>query len=155
MKLFCDMFIPYMPDKDMNDDGDLIPSKQREAARTAMIELAQFQEDGNLIHLYNAVFQACIFAEVDLVDTILKLAANSEVKIPEVSIVEAVDICARMLFSAVKPDNPFDINQFTGILLTAAHFGIASIHEADAATGQQVAPDPQISIEEALNNEEM
>ena len=36
MKLFCDMFIPYMPDKEMNDRGELVPSKKREAARNAM-----------------------------------------------------------------------------------------------------------------------
>lgn len=153
MKLFYDMLIPYMPDKDVNDAGELVSSKQREAARNSMIELSEFQNDGNLIHLYNAVFQACIFAGVDIIDTILNLSADIE--IPEVSIYEAVDLCAKALFRSVNPENPFDINQFAGILLTAAHFGIVSIKTATNTAEPQPEVDHQISIEEALNNEKV
>jgi len=130
MKLFCDMFIPYMPDKDVNDKGELVPSKQREAARNAMIELDNFQKSGSILCLYNAVFQACTYAEVDLIDKILTIPES--VEIPEISIEEAVDMCARMLFQSVKPDNKFDIDQFVGTLLTAAHFGLETIRAAQA-----------------------
>ena len=60
MKLYYDMLIPYMPDKDVDEEGKLVPSKQKEAGRTAMIELSNFQQTGNLINLYNAVLNTWV-----------------------------------------------------------------------------------------------
>ncbi len=135
MKLYYDMLIPYMPDKDVDEEGKLVPSKQREAGRTAMIELSSFQQTGNLINLYNAVLNACIYAGVDLIDEILGL--SEDIEIPDVSINEAVDMCAKMLFKSINPDNEFEIDKFVAILLTAAHFGIESINAEHAAKAKE------------------
>ena len=139
MKLYYDMFIPYMPDKDVDEEGKLVPSKTREAGRNAMIELSNFQRTGNLISLYNAVLNACIYAEVDLIDEILGLPEDLE--IPDISITEAVDMCAKMLFKSINPENKFDINKFVAILLTAAHFGVESINAEQAAKDKEAEKD--------------
>lgn len=148
MKLFYDMLIPYMPDKDLDENGQLVPSKIREAGRNAMSELSEFQQTGAIICLYNAVFQACIYSETDLIDEILNLPKDLE--IPEVSIEEAVDICARMLFESVNPNNKFDIDKFAGILLTSAHFAIEAIkaNEAKKRAESDIKQEPEIQESE-------
>lgn len=143
MKLYYDMLVPFMPDKDVDDEGKLIPSKSREAGRNAMIELSNFQRTGNLINLYNAALSGCIYAEVDLVDEILGLPEDLE--IPDVSINEAIDMCAKMLFKSINPDNRFDIDKFVALLLTSAHFGIESI-QAEQAKQEQSEQVPEAPI---------
>lgn len=167
MKLFYDMLVPFMPDKDVDDDGKLIPSKSREAGRNAMIELSYFQRTGNLINLYNATLNGCIYAEVDLVDEILGLPEDLE--IPNISINEAVDMCAKMLFKSINPDNHFDIDKFVALLLTSAHFGMESIQaeqmkqkQVEQASEQPIPDDEpiveseqsgQISLDEVIKDE--
>ena len=107
----------------------MVPSKQKEAGRTAMIELSNFQQSGNLINLYNAVLNACIYAGVDLIDEILGL--SEDIEIPDVSINAAVDMCAKMLFKSINPDNEFDIDKFVAILLTyRVHLSLLRDREA-------------------------
>ena len=143
MKLFYDTLIPFMPDKDMNEKGELVPNKKREAARNAMIELANFQKSGTPISLYNSILFACAYAEKDLVDEILNIPETLEV--PEVSIGKAVDICARMLFESIKPDATFDLDKFVGILLSTGHCLVEALNEEQAkssADSEETKPIP-------------
>ena len=156
MKLFYDMLVPFMPDSELDNENQLVPSKTKVAARQAMIELSNFQTTGNIICLYNAVFQACLYAKVDLVDKLLNLP--EDVDIPEVSINDAVDICARLLFKSVNPDNAFELDRFICILLTVAHFAIESVNKEQAAKADAEASaneDKQISIEEVADHEKV
>lgn len=156
MKLFYDMLVPFMPDSEMDAEGKLVPSESKIAGRQAMIELSNFQTSGNIICLYNAVFQACLYAKVDLVDKITNLPET--VEIPEVSINEAVDICAKMLFQSVKPENTFDIDKFICILLTSAHFAIEAINKENSEKSEVdkkddiPVEDKQITIDEVVND---
>lgn len=152
MKLYYDMFIPYMPDKDVDADGKLVPSKTREAGRNAMIELSNFQRTGNLVSLYNAVLNACIYAEVDLIDEILGLPEDLE--IPDISITEAVDMCAKMLFKSINPKNEFDVDKFVALLLTSAHFGVESINAEQAAKAKEEEAEPATVTDSAKPDEE-
>lgn len=136
MKIYYDMFIPFMPDSDVDGEGNLVPSKRKMAGRKAMIELANFQGDGNISHLYNSVLEACLYQEVDVINTICNIP--EEVEIPNVSIQVAVDMCAKMLIRSVNPNNGFDINQFAGILLTAAHFALEAVRSEKEAKASEV-----------------
>lgn len=153
MKLFYDMLVPYMPDKDINDKGELEVSPSREAGRNAMIDLDNFQRTGVIMHLYNAVLHACIYAEVDLITEILELPEDLE--IPEVSINDAVDICAKELFKSANPDNKFDVDKFVGILLTSAHFALDAIrnNREVQAPANDSSDDGQISLDEVIKDE--
>ena len=160
MKIFYDMFIPYMPDQDINDRGELVASKSRESARDAMIDLANFQKTGAIMHLYHAVLHACMYAEVDLVTEILGLPDNLE--IPNISINEAVDICAKDLFRSVNPNYKFDIDKFVSLLLTSAHFALEAIGEEQQVQPAEVAETPaadspdlggQISLDEVMGKD--
>lgn len=156
MKLYYDMFIPYMPDQEMDSEGKLTASKQKEAGRNAMIELSNFQRTGMVMSLYNAVFNVCIYKDVDLVDTILGLPEDLE--IPNVSINDAVDMCAKMLFKSVNPKNEFDLNLFVGILLTTAHSAIESIQAEQEKAAAESAKEPedksQISLAEVMDKQD-
>lgn len=136
MKLFYDMFVPFMPDSDMNEEGKIVPSDSKMSGRKAMIELSNFQIDGNISHLYNAVLHACMYQKVDLVNTLVNIP--EDVEIPNVSIQEAIDICAKMLFKSVNPNNGFDLNKFIGILLTSAHFALEAINSEKEPKASEV-----------------
>ena len=156
MKLFYDMLVPFMPDSELDNENQLVPSKTKVAARQAMIELSNFQNTGNVVCLYNAVFQACLYKETDIVEKLLNLP--EDIVIPEISIPDAVDMCAKMLFRSVDPKNAFDLDKFICILLTAAHFAIESINKEQAANADAEASaneDKQISIEEVVGNAEV
>lgn len=147
MKFYCDMFIPFMPDSEVNEEGKLVPSETKQAGRKAMIELDAFQNDGNIAHLYNSVVQACLYAKVDVVDTLVNLP--EDIEIPNVSIQEAVNICAKLLFKSVNPNNGFELDKFICILLTASHFAIRAINaEKEAKASEVTTSSEEIESEE-------
>ena len=121
MKLYYDTLIAFMPDSVRTEDGRLIQDPQKLAGRKALIELAKYQNEGNIMSLYQSVLEACIYAGVDLVDTILQLSAYSDKveyhDMPQI----LIDHCAKMLFQSIKPDYDFNIELFLSNILTAAH----------------------------------
>lgn len=136
MKLYYDMYVPFMPDSRVNESGELVKDENKLAGRQAMVELSNFQRDGNIVHLYNAVLQSCIYMHLDVIDTITNIPEDLE--IPSVSIEQAVEMCAKMLIRSVNPNNEFDINKFVGILLTASHFAIEAINNEREAKASEV-----------------
>ena len=99
MKLYYDMLVPYMPDAIKDEKGELVPNKVKTAGRLAMMELANFQNSGNTLSLYQAVLYGCIYAEVDLVDTIMNI---SNIECPfDVGATKLIDLAVRSLFESI------------------------------------------------------
>ena len=131
MKLFYDMLVPYMPDSIKSESGELVHDDRKAAGRIAMGELANFQQTGNLMSLYNSVLQACLYANVDLVDTIINMP--EDITIPDgIPVLYLLDDAAKSLFISIKTDS-FDLNKYVAYLLTAAHFIIQKSQEATNA----------------------
>ena len=120
MKLYYDTLIPYMPDSITNESGELVADERKSAGRKAMIELANFQNDGNTLSLYQSVIFACTYADVDLVDTITNIPTDIEISFGA-TVDSMLDEAATMLFKSIKPTEPFDINKFVADVLTASH----------------------------------
>lgn len=128
MKLYYDMLIPYMPDSVSGESGELIRDDKKAAGRKAMDELASFQNTGSILALYQSVIDACIYAGVDLVDTITNIP--SDITAPEGISAEAlIDEAAIMLFKSIKPTETFDIFKFVVNVLTTAHILTRAIME--------------------------
>lgn len=134
MKLYYDMLIPFMPDSKVDENGNVVPDIQKIEGRKAMSELAEFQSSGNVLCLYNSVYHACLYADVDLYDKLLNLP--EDIEIPAVSIADAVRICVDMLFRTSNPnsDEKFDIDRFICLLLTSAHFALETLSNRDKKT---------------------
>lgn len=131
MKLYYDMLVPYMPDSIKSESGELVHDDRKAAGRIAMSELANFQQNGNLMSLYNSVLQACLYANVDLVDTIINMPEN--ITIPDgIPVLYLLDDAAKSLFMSIKTDS-FDVNKYVAYLLTAAHFIIQKSQETVTA----------------------
>ena len=125
MRLYYDMLVPYMPDAIRTDAGEFVGDPQKAAGRQAMIKLAEFQQTGELSCLYHAVIDACTYANVDLVDTILNIP--EDLCIPDgITLNQILDDAAKTLFMSIKPDSEFDINLFVCNVLNAAHAIILS-----------------------------
>lgn len=147
MELFYDMLIPYMPDAIKDDEGKFISNEQKASGRRAMIELANFQNNGDVISLYHSVIYACSYAEVDLVDTILSIP--EDVKIPNgMTLGEMTTNAAKMLFASIKPGNTFDINMYCAYLLTAAHI-LVSRKPEPASEPEEIADDVSVKSDDA------
>ena len=125
MKLYYDMLVPYMPDAIQNEEGQMVKDDIKAAGRSAMIELANFQQTGEITSLYHAVINACIYAQVDLVDTILNIPDDITIA-DGTTLSNLIDDAAKNLFASIKPGNEFDINMFVCNLLNAAHAIISS-----------------------------
>jgi hypothetical protein len=128
MKLYYDNLFSFMPNAKIVD-GKPIVDKQLDAARKAMIMLAQFQATENVAPLYEAVNQISIFAGVTITDLILSL---NDIEVPQDKIDNLLDIEATRLFTwATTYDenaevNPnFDYKYFAAVLLSIAHLGYA------------------------------
>ena len=144
MKLYYDMLVPYMPDAIRTDAGEFVGDPQKAAGRQAMIKLAEFQQTGELSCLYHAVIDACTYANVDLVDTILNIP--EDLCIPDgITLNQILDDAAKNLFMSIKPDNEFDINLFVCNVLNAAHAIILN-QQINAATEPT---EPDIPSEDA------
>ncbi len=127
MKLYYDMLVPYMPDSIKSESGELVRDDRKAAGRIAMSELANFQQNGNLMSLYNSVLQACLYANVDLVDTIINMPES--ITIPDgIPVLYLLDDAAKSLFMSIKTDS-FDVNQYVAYLLTAAHYIVQKSQE--------------------------
>lgn len=138
MKLYYDMLVPYMPDAIRTDAGEFVGDPQKAAGRQAMIKLAEFQQTGELSCLYHAVIDACTYANVDLVDTILNIP--EDLCIPDgITLNQILDDAAKTLFMSIKPDSEFDINLFVCNVLNAAHAIILS--QQINATTEPTEPD--------------
>lgn len=130
MKLYYDMFVPFMPDVSQGDDGTLVKDERKIAGRQAMIELSNFQLSGNISSLYQSITFACKYANKDLVESILN--NTKEVTIQEgTKVSDIIDEAANMLFSSVNPDNPFELDMFIANILTAAHALFISLQQAE------------------------
>ena len=120
MKLYYDMLIPYMPDAVQDENGELVQNDQKIAGRRAMSELANFQNNGNVISLYQSVIYACTYAGVDLVDTILSIPEDIDFE-PGVTVIATIDDAAKLLFKSIKPGESFDIHRYVANILMAVH----------------------------------
>jgi len=154
MKLFYDMLIPYMPNATAGEDGKLVENPKLAAARQTMIDLANFQNSGEIIHLYQAAMNICKYTGKDLQEWLL--ADHDDIEVPSVSLNEGLDICAKALFETVVKDKPFDCDKFLAILLTGAHFAFqlanaqASADNSETQTPAESENENQVSIEDVI-----
>lgn len=146
MKLYYDMLIAYMPDATINDEGKYVADSTKAAGRKAMMELANFQNSGNLMALYQSVIFACTYAGVDLVDTIYELSKpNAPINIsidPSTSVEHLLNSAAMELFESIKPDITFDYLGFVAEVLTAIH--ILLVSNATTPNAEETPAEPQI-----------
>ena len=118
MKIYYDMYLPYMPDATKSEEGELIPDPKKSAGREAMIELVKYQATKNVMCLYQAVLKACSYAGVDLIETI----NNTEtLDIEDFDCDIYVDMAAKMLFKSINPQYEFNVVKFSAYLLMGAH----------------------------------
>jgi len=120
MKLYYDNLISYMPGS-VIVDGKPIPDSKLEAARKAMMLLAEFQATQNVRALYESVYQVSLYADVNIVDLILSL---SSVEVEAGRLDELLDIAAKNLFKTISPNydpKSFDYKYFSAIVLSVAH----------------------------------
>lgn len=120
MKLFYDNLVPFMPNSTVVDE-QRVPNAKLEAARKAMIMLADFQRFHNINSLYEAILQISVYVDIDIVDLILS-SLDEEIK--EGTIDEHLDIAAKNLFKTIASDyepGSFDYKYFTAVLLSVAH----------------------------------
>lgn len=128
MKLYYDMFVPFMPDSSLNTEGEFIKDERKAACRQAMVELSNFQLTGNILSLYQSITYACKYADKELVNAILN--NNKEVTIVEgTKVSDIIDEAAKLLFSSVNPNNEFDLDTFVADILTAAHVLFVSLQQ--------------------------
>lgn len=122
MKLFYDNFIAFMPiGRTTDDEGKVIPDAKLEAARNAMIMLADFQNNHNINALYESIRQISVYAGMDIVDLMLSLG---DIEVGAGTIEGLLDVAAKNLFKTVSPDYPqnsFDYKYYTAILLSVTH----------------------------------
>jgi len=134
MKLYYDMFVPFMPDVSQDDKGEFVKDDRKAAGRQAMIELSNFQMTGNLLSLYQCVTLACKYANRDLVEVILNVDKDKDIEIQDgTKVSDIIDEAAKLLFSSINPDNGFDLETFTANILTAAHALFVSLQQANAS----------------------
>ena len=120
MKLYYDNLIAYMPSS-VIVDGKPIPDSKLDAARKAMMLLAEFQVTQNVRALYESVYQVSIYADINIVDLILSL---SDIEIEAGRLDDLLDIAAKNLFKTVTPNfdpKTFDYKYYSAILLSVAH----------------------------------
>lgn len=117
MKLFYDNLISFMPNSVMVD-GKAIPDRKLDAARKAMIMLADFQTTRNVSSLYESVHQISIYADIDIVDLILSL---TDIEVDVGKLDDLLDIAAKNLFKTVTDAKSFDYKYYSAILLSVAH----------------------------------
>lgn len=117
MKLFYDNLIPFMPDAKIVD-GNRVPDTKLQIVRQTVIYLADFQNDHNLISLYEAVNQFSLYAEMSVLDLILSLG---DIEIPTMTIDESLDYVVTSLIKSYSPDNEVDVKKCSAILLSIAH----------------------------------
>lgn len=137
MKLYYDNLFSFMPNAKIVD-GKPVVDKKLDAARKAMIMLAQFQTTENVNPLYEAVNQISIYAGVTLTDLILSL---KDIEVPQATIDNLLDTEATKLFiwattydenADVNPD--FDYKYFAAVLLSIAHLGYTMSEQERMAT---------------------
>ena len=149
MEFYYDMLIPYMPDSVSNDKGEMTVDNRLKSGREAMAALSEFQITGNVMALYQAVINACRYADKDFVDTVLGLT-DSDVTIADgTSISTLVDDAAKMLFKSINPDKyPFDIDKFAVYVLTATHLIVMAIRQSTQQDQDKPAEDvPEVPAE--------
>ena len=131
MKLYYDNLIAFMPiGKTTDEDGKVIPDIRLEAARGAMIMLADFQSKHNIIALYESIRQISIYAGVDIVDLMLSLG---DVEVESRTVDELLDIAAKNLFKTSTADydyKSFDYKYYSAILLSITHTILALQNQA-------------------------
>lgn len=134
MKLYYDMLIPYMPNSIINENGEAEYSAIHDAGRNAMKNLSIFQKDpSNIVPLYQAVINACAYAERDLVDVILGAIPHVDVS-PDADVTTLLDESARLLFMSISKKyqtetEKFDVERFTAYILTATHILLCAATE--------------------------
>ena len=131
MKLYYDNLIAFMPiGKTTDEDGKVIPDIRLEAARGAMIMLADFQNKHNIIALYESIRQISIYAGVDIVDLMLSLG---DIEVESRTVDELLDIAAKNLFKTITADydyKSFDYKYYSAILLSITHTILALQNQA-------------------------
>lgn len=144
MKLYYDMLIAYMPDAAIDDEGKYVADSTKAAGRKAMMELANFQNSGNIMALYQSVIFACTYASVDLVDTIYELSKpNAPTSIDlNTSVEYLLNSAAMQLFESIKPDITFDYLDYVAEVLTAIH--ILLVSNATTPDAEETPAEPQI-----------
>ena len=118
MKLFYDTLVPYMPDAVRDESGQLIKDEVKQMGRQCMMDLANFQNNHDVMVLSLSIIHACSYASVDLVDTVI---ANKDVAIPDKPPTQLLDDAAIMLFKSIKDAEKFDIVDFVAHMLTVIH----------------------------------
>lgn len=117
MKLFYDNLLPFMPDSKLVE-GNRVPDEKLQTVRQIMIYLSDFQNDRNLMALYEAVNQFSLYADINVIDLILSLG---DVEVPSLTIEDSLDFVATSLAKSYLPDNTIDVKVCTAILLSVAH----------------------------------
>jgi len=142
MKLYYDMFVPYMPDSVTSDKGEMVVDEKLKAGRDAMIALSEFQLTGNIMALYQSVLHACKYADKDFIDTILNLP--DDMNLDNVPLSELVDDSAKILFKSINPEKyPFDLNKFVTYILTATHIGVMTARQLQVKA-ESSTPDKEV-----------
>lgn len=137
MKLYYDMLIPYMPNSIINENGEAEYNAVYDAGREAMKNLSIFQKDpSNIIPLYQAVINACAYAERDLVDVILGAISHVDVS-PDADVPTLLDESAQLLFMSISKNyqtetEKFDVEKFIAYILTATHILLCVAAEMSA-----------------------
>lgn len=132
-----------MPNSIINENGEAEYNAVYDAGRNAMKNLSIFQKDpSNIIPLYQAVINACAYAERDLVDVILGAITNVEVS-PDTDVATLLDESAQLLFMSISKKyqtetEKFDVEKFTAYILTATHILLCAVAEmSDAADSSE------------------
>jgi hypothetical protein len=134
MKLYYDMYVPYMPQGNIDKDGNIAPDDRIAAARHAMIQLANFQNTGDISYLYKSIISACAHCDADVIDI---LSTMTKVDIPsDVSIDYLLDDCANQLLRTIKHEE-LDIARYVAYISFTTHILAQMIAQANAQANNQ------------------
>lgn len=134
MKLYYDMYVPYMPQGNIDKDGNIVPNDRIASARHAMIQLANFQNTGDISYLYKSIISACVYCDVDVIDI---LSTMAKIDIPaDVSIDYLLDDCAKQLLRTIKYEE-LDIARYVAYISFTTHILAQMIAQANAQANNQ------------------
>lgn len=150
MKLFYDVLVPFIPDSNADEKGELVPDKVKVAGKNAMIDLANFQRTSDISALLHSVICVCAYQEKDLVDAILSVPNDLSIE-SGVKLEDLVDECAKMIFKSIKPGNDFDLNKYIVNVFTVAH---TILNIAETSKEEEIKEVKEADIQE-VNNESL
>lgn len=122
MTLHIDTLVAFMPDSTIDNEGKLVPSEALAAGKDAMICLTNYWNSHDIKLLYAAISNACKYAKVDMIDTVLSTLNEENPNLDKPAPPNYfVHHAAIELFSSVKPKNDFNVRLFVAYILAAIH----------------------------------